>query len=262
MPFMIALRFAVVSVLVAAGSGVLGWLGQRGGPVARLRAGTPVVVEIFSSEGCSSCPPADAYGRMLDRTQPIDGASIVVLEEHVDYWDGLGWKDPFAKAAFGERQRQYAARLDGSRVYTPEIVVDGRFVVGSGDDSGSRGRIAQSAGEARAKVTLRRIGARLGIDVTDVPLAAGEVADVWLALTERNLVTEVQRGENGGRTLAHAPVVRALRMIGRTEGGALHTTTTLESDPTWNAGGVRAVVFVQRPGGGAIIGAGVLSSEP
>ena len=223
-----------------------------------MRTGTPVIVELFSSEGCSSCPPADAYASMLDRTQPIDGVTAIVLEEHVDYWDDLGWKDPFARPAFGARQRQYASRLEDSRVYTPEIVIDGNVSAPNGEDD-ARKKMVQSARNPKAHVILARDDARLTIDVTDVPpLPAGEIADVWLALTESGKETRVERGENGGRTLAHAPIVRSMRRVGRADGGALHTITMIESDASWAPRAMRTVVFVQRPNGGPIVGAAIL----
>jgi hypothetical protein len=247
---------AFVGVVIACG----GWLARRGDPPARLPAGrTPVVVELFSSEGCSSCPPADAYLAALDREQPIDGVMVLALEEHVDYWDRLGWKDPFGDAAFGDRQADYARVLDDRRVFTPEIVIDGRRIVPGGDEDAARALMQASAREPKARVDLRRDGARVVVDVHDVPPAsAADAADVWLAITESGLATDVKAGENGGRRLAHAPVVRRLRSLGPVGRDAFHAEVPLDVDPAWKPRALRVVAFVQSRASRAIVGAAAL----
>ena len=223
-------------------------------PAAPLGA-TPVIVELFSSEGCSSCPPADAYLAELDRAQPIDGVSVIALQEHVDYWDDLGWRDPFAQASFGPRQRQYASVLTDHRVYTPEIVIDGHATV-DGDVHQAARDMQAARREARAHVTLERKGNAVHVEVRDVPVATGDdAAEVWLAITESGLSTRVERGENAGRLLTHAPVVRALREVGRVTQGTLVVDAPLELDPSWNHTTLRVVAFVQRVRTRRIVGA-------
>ncbi|WP_163999601.1 DUF1223 domain-containing protein [Pyxidicoccus caerfyrddinensis] len=174
-------------------------------PVSR----TPVVVELYTSEGCSSCPSADAALSRLARAQPVEGVELIPLGFHVDYWDDLGWKDAYASPAFSERQRRYALNGDDNRVYTPQMVVDGErsFV---GDEAKAREQAASAA--KRAKVPLR-VGARVDGDaaVLTVRLDAAPPAgtELWAALTEDGLSSRVTRGENAGRTLEHAAVVRA-----------------------------------------------------
>jgi hypothetical protein len=216
----------------------------------------PVIVELFSSEGCSSCPPADAYVAALDRTQPVDGAAVIALEEHVDYWDRLGWRDPFGSPAFSDRQSEYARVLADHHVFTPEIVFDGHLVMPGGDEDAARAMMQRSAREPKAHVTLKREGTRLDVQITDVPRASSDdAAEVWLAITESGLATDVPAGENAGRRLAHAPVVRRLRSLGRVVGGAFRGDATLESEPSWKPGALRAVVFVQLHASRAIVGA-------
>jgi hypothetical protein len=223
------------------------------GPAA---GSVPVVVELFSSEGCSSCPPADAYLARIDQAQPIEGVSVIALEEHVDYWDDLGWRDPFAQPAFGPRQRQYATVLNDHRVFTPEIVIDGR-TVGDGDLAQTSRDMQADRREPRAHVVLERKGNTVSIDVRDVPRSGNDdAAEVWIAVTESGLSTRVERGENAGRILTHAPVVRMLQRVGLVAAGSFHSETPLALDSAWRPDALRISAFVQRVRSREIVGAG------
>jgi len=179
-----------------------------------------VVVELFTSEGCSSCPPADALLKELSEQQKVDGAQIVALEEHVDYWNHLGWRDPYSTAEFSERQNDYSRVFGTDGVYTPQMVVDGqREFVGS-RSLAAREAIQKAAHQPKAEITLAaaanstsdkpalevRIKSLGGISVP------GET-ELWIAVTEKNLQTDVKAGENSGETLKHAAVVRSLKKI-------------------------------------------------
>ncbi len=240
--------------------GGLAFLGPEGPASADPPAGdpaVPVVVELFTSEGCSSCPPADEILRELDRTQPIRGVQIIPLEMHVDYWNDLGWADPFSDPSYSARQRGYASALGSQRVYTPQAVVDGEIeMVGS---SGSRLREA-IAGRRRppsASVELsRKPDGGLDVRVTLAGNGAGR-PEVFLALTEGGLKTAVQRGENSGRTLPHAPVVRSFTRLGAVSGG--HFTGSAPLPQKKGAPrDLRAVVVVQDAGSRHMLGAATL----
>jgi hypothetical protein len=243
--------------LVAAASvGGGAWAAHRGDPAAPLKEGaTPVIVELFSSEGCSSCPPAEGYLAQLDRSQSVDGVTVLALEEHVDYWDHLGWADPFAQGEFGERQHRYASVLADHGVYTPEIVIDGHALVEGGDEEQAARDMQASAREPRARVALVLHGSVVDVDVTGVTAAAeGDGAEVWLAVTESGLESHVESGENAGRRLTHAPVVRALRRLGTVTGDAFRTQTVVDAALAWKPRALRIVVFVQEATSRRIVG--------
>src|SRR5215471_2198810 len=174
------------------------------GPADRLpEERQAVLVELFTSESCSSCPPADALLERLDRSQPIRGAQIVVLSEHVDYWNRIGWADPYSSPAFSARQEQYARRFRTQGPYTPQMVVDGRseFV-------GSDARTADSAIRAAAKhpKAVIRISEESGsafIDVAPLPPGTARKAGVFAAYAMDSGTQDVVRGENKGRRLHH-----------------------------------------------------------
>jgi hypothetical protein len=182
--------------------------------IAPLHAGErPIVVELFTSEGCSSCPPADALLAELSGRP-----DVLALSFHVDYWDRLGWKDPFSSPDATRRQHGYAELLGLATVYTPQMVVDGRWqAVGS-----DRGEVEQALGSARR--THDDVPVALAVDHGRAQITLGQdggrvVADLLLIGFDRQHVTEVSRGENGGRTLSHVDVVRSIEEIGQFDGG-------------------------------------------
>jgi hypothetical protein len=244
--------------LLAGASGVV-WATHRGDPPAPLPTGArPVIVELFSSEGCSSCPSAEAWLAAVDRAQHIDGVAVLALEEHVDYWDRLGWRDTFALPQFGERQQAYSRVLADTRVFTPEIVIDGHAVVENGDEDQAARDMRASAAEPRARVDLARHWDRLAIDVSEISGYELEPSEVWLAITESGLASTVTEGENAGKRLAHAPVVRALHRVGIVQQASFHVETALDVDATWAPRALRIVAFVQRARSKRIVGANAL----
>jgi hypothetical protein len=210
----------------------------------------PVLVELFTSEGCSSCPPADALlGRLL-RDQPVAGAQIVALSEHVDYWNSLGWKDPFSDASFSERQERYESFVGRSNPYTPQMIVDGRTDVLGSDERGARSAIAAAAAAPHDMLRLER-------DKDSVRIAAalsrtGGV-DLLFAIVEDDLVSKIERGENAGRTVTHWSVVRSFTNLGAVTSAK---TVPLRLDPKWRR--VRAVAFAQDRNTGRVVASGAL----
>jgi hypothetical protein len=223
-----------------------------------------VVVELFTSEGCSSCPPADELLGRLRRDLSAKNVQVIPLGFHVDYWDGLGWKDRFSSAKFTQRQEQYAQALRVDGPYTPEMVVDGAVEFVGNDAGRAQSTIRQQASQLEtAQVKIAPAGAdQLSIQVkgpTASASSSGGNALVMLAITEDNLTTQVGSGENGGRTLHHAAVVRDLRQVGTLNNGAMETTVPLKLEKDWKRNDLRAVVFVQNGPSGKIDGAASVS---
>jgi hypothetical protein len=232
-------------------------------PRVASRAGTalpvPVIVELFTSEGCSSCPPADQMLGDLVRTQPVTDVLIVGLGEHVDYWDHQGWRDPFSDKLFSVRQSAYAAARASGEVYTPQMIVDGTRVVVAQDRLGAVDAIRRSAAAPKTPVRLAwRADTPSSLDIQAEAGIAGAGAQVFLAMTEDALSSSVTAGENAGRHLTHPAVVRQLRDLGRTDStGAFHKTTAIKLDASWRRSALRAVVFIQRRPLGAITAVGI-----
>jgi hypothetical protein len=231
----------------------------------------PVVVELFTSEGCSSCPPADEVLVKLSRMQNVSNARVIVLGEHVDYWNNLGWVDPFSSPQFRARQNDYAQTFKVDSVYTPQMVVNGsaEFV---GDDMGrAMSEIGRAAAQPSATVSVKagrnatdQELVDLAVEIRDLPAIniRGKrglaPVDVFLAVTEDNLTTDVKRGENSGHTLRHAAVVRSFGVIGNMdprEKNELSLHPTLKIPSNWKRKDLHAVVFVQDRSTRHILGA-------
>jgi hypothetical protein len=219
---------------------------------------SPIVVELFTSEGCSSCPPADALLSKLRQAGTVDGAEVLILGEHVDYWNHLGWTDRFSSAAFSERQNEYARRFDLNSAYTPQMVIDGHAELVGNDEGGVHRQIALAARSlkpAQIKLTWNADG-KLQVEIDGSGDADGKVL---LAITEDGLSTQVGRGENGGRLLQHSGVVRELREIGSVRQGKFSLAVKTNPHADWKPENLRAVVFVQKPGHGDVLGAASLA---
>lgn len=173
-----------------------------------------VLVELYTSEGCSSCPPADAWLSRLNQRYPAD--RVIPLALHVDYWDGLGWRDPYAQPAFSDRQRQAASWARESTVYTPQIRVQGEATGLSQDP-------LQLVDQLLARTSSATLSLSAKAGTNGLQLSIGGSAPtrnrLYLAVTERGLQSEVLRGENAGRQLHHDHVARSLQLLGLVERG-------------------------------------------
>lgn len=227
----------------------------------------PVLVELFTSQGCSSCPPAD---RLLTRlgSDPELANRVLPLSYHVDYWNYIGWTDPYSSEEWSKRQRRYAHAWEAGRVYTPQLVVDGRAdVVGS-----KREEVYRMVREALDRPDAAKLSVRLsaGEEPTDlVATVEAELVeapeggpdaplDLLVALYEKDLTTSVERGENASRTLRNDYVVRRLVRAGevaRREGASLAEQVAFELDPSWKVRDLGVVAFLQDPGTRAVHGA-------
>ena len=230
----------------------------------------PVIVELFTSEGCSSCPPADALLARLQRNQPVSDARVIVLSEHVDYWNNLGWVDPFSSPQFRARQNDYARAFGVDNVYTPQMVVNGRAQFVGDDLDRATAEIRKAANQPAAVVQLQPYRNRKDRDLIDLavqikdlpPVRAAAVKDgppiqVFMAITEDNLSSDVQRGENSGHRLRHVAVVRSFGAIGTMdprEKESLSLKPTLKFPASWKRQDLHAVVFLQERGTQRIIG--------
>jgi hypothetical protein len=222
-------------------------------------AQTPVVIELFTSEGCSSCPPADALLVELGRKSPPAGTQLILLGEHVDYWNYIGWTDRFSSAAFSERQNDYAKQLHLATVYTPQMVIDGHLqLVGNGAAEVYRDISKAAAEPMPAQVSLRWESPQKLRIAVQAP--AGERPKVLLAITEDGLSTAIGKGENSGRTLQHAAVVRQLRELGKAANGQFESNVDVAAHPDWNPAKLKVVVLVQQPSG-KILGAASLDYQ-
>ena len=226
----------------------------------------PVIVELFTSEGCSSCPPAERLLNQLSDRQPVAGARIIPLEEHVDYWNQLGWTDPFSSALYRGRQNEYATRLFFTdNIYTPQMIVGGQVGFSGGNAKKAQDEIAHAIQAQRVFVDLKASLNRTDSELVDLAVQVTNAKDlklhnsnVYLAVTESGLSTNVGGGENSGRWLSHAPVVRSFGVIGKLDskgsnGGQIVNTMRLPHE--WQRQNLRAVVFVQERDSYKITGA-------
>jgi hypothetical protein len=251
----ICLIFAFLSVTTAARSGT-------DFATADNTATTPVLVELFTSEGCSGCPPADALLEKMDALQPIPGTQLIVLSEHVDYWNDDGWTDPFSSASITDRQTAYVRALGLKTPFTPQFLVDGTQELRAHDN----GQIVEFLRKAGAAPKLPMRLASVIVEPGNPATVRGRVesdvssekhrADVYVAIALDHAESQVSRGENNGRHLVHVAVVTEFTRVGKLETGKsfgqdFRVKLKLPRPAPMN---LRIVAFAQESGPGKVLG--------
>jgi hypothetical protein len=250
----LSLRLGVAVLLV---TGVVATASAKRALSTSVAPRTVVFAELFTSEGCSSCPPADDLLGSLAASQPIDGVELVVLGSHVDYWDRLGWRDPFSSPLFSQRQSSYdAAVFRSNTIYTPQLVVDGALQCVASDATAVRRTVLEAAKQPKTAVTLSAdftsggSGASAHVRVRfDIPEAVrvSHATDIMVAVAESGLASRVERGENRGRTMHHSAVVRSLTVAGtidcRQRTASAETVVPLA--PQWKTADIQIASFLQ-----------------
>ena len=251
------------STIVSSFAGFL-FLTSSGTPAASKADGPrqPVIVELFTSEGCSSCPPADELLQKLDQTQPVTGAMVIALSEHVDYWDHLGWRDPFSSPIYSRRQEAYGRRFHLDSVYTPQVVIDGNSEALGSDARQIEAGIRHSMKADKLGVQISPVfNSSRGVPTVHVQVDPAEKAAsrangrLLVALAENAAISHVLRGENSGRKLDHVAVVRSLKDFGRMDSTRVFSADIALTGELENWSGKRLIVFVQDEHYGPIRGA-------
>ncbi len=253
------MRFFVSLIAVTLSSA--GALAAADAPVAN--APSPVLVELFTSEGCSSCPPADLLLQQIDRSQPVAGAQAIVLSEHVDYWNHLGWSDPYSSSFFSDRQNSYASHFGLASVYTPQMVIDGTEQFVAGDPRATDRAIEQARQRVKVPITISAVSLendgtlRAHVEAGALPASGSHRrADIFVVAALDHAESQVARGENQGRHLTHVAVVLSLTKVGSTEKGkGFAGDARIKLDTRRDLSHLRAIAFVQEPGPGAVLGA-------
>ncbi len=241
---------------MAMSSGCTDATAQSTAPTASDAVASPIaVVELFTSEGCSSCPPADELLSALAAESRRDGRPVHLLAFHVDYWDRLGWKDPYADAAFTHRQQKYADHFASRGTYTPQMVVNGTTdFVGSNRAKASRAidEALKRKSTASVKLTgLTRAAGTATVNYSVIPTPPNAV--IHIALVERELVTNVRNGENAGRSLRHDNVVRHFQTIALADAG--QGTALVKLPPSLRAEHSSVIAYVQHTEDRSVLGA-------
>jgi hypothetical protein len=267
MKMMLSFFFALLVLATPTGFGVAVAMHLSQSDARRDAAAAPVLIELFTSEGCSSCPPADALLTKLDGMQ-LPGVQPIVLSEHVDYWNHDGWKDVYSSSFFTDRQQEYVRRLGAKEPYTPQMVIDGAAQM-NGSDAVAVGRALETA-RSHVKIPIRissaavadakTIRVHLAVDALPADFKAHK-ADIFIAVALGHAESHVSAGENKGRDIRHVAVVDSISKVGTVEKGKNFDRDVLVKvkaplDPE----NLRVIAFAQQGDAGEVVGASLLSS--
>lgn len=250
---------AIASMAFIAGAAAHAHAAKPGAAEADSSAAPKVVlVELFTSEGCSSCPPADALLRQIDGTKTSAGQLIVGISEHVTYWNSLGWSDPFSSETYTARQNAYGSRFGLDSVYTPQMVINGTEQIVGSDRSGLL-RAIQKEQQKPSPVALHILSAIVAGNALTVTFSAsGDEAsrssEILAVLADDADQSSVLRGENSGRTLAHAAVARSIAKIAKLQPAAEQTAQIQLPSSMRGTNGHHLILFAQAPGNGRVLG--------
>jgi hypothetical protein len=231
-------------------------------------ASSPVLVELFTSEGCSSCPPADEILKKLDSMQPVAGAQAIVLSEHVDYWDHDGWRDVYSQSFFTARQTFYESRLNVSQgPYTPQMIVDGAFQLNGSNTHDVREAIEKARSRSKIAVRVSAVSMlnpkelNVHLEIDGLPAdSKAKKADVFVAVALDHAQSHVLQGENKGRDISHVAVVESLNKVGSVEKGKpFSRDVVVKIKPTTDPANLRLIAFVQAPDEGEVVGVSLLT---
>jgi hypothetical protein len=222
----------------------------------------PVLVELFTSEGCSSCPPADGLLQKLDTFQPVAGAQLIVLSEHVTYWDHDGWKDPNSSAALTDRQSSYEPVVGEKEVFTPQMIVDGTQELHLTDAHQTQDLLKKAAATPKLAVRISNVT----IDPGNPNILRAHIetdenlekhgGDVFVAVALDHVESQVLKGENGGHRLVHVAVVQQLTKVGKLQKGkSFAQDVQLKLNPGTDPKNLRLIALVQESGPGKVLGA-------
>ena len=223
---------------------------------------TPILVELFTSEGCSSCPPADEFLSRLNREQPISGITVIGIEEHVDYWNHDGWVDPYSSSEWTSRQVAYVDHFKENSAYTPQAVIDGQRSIVGVRERAIENAIQQSAQQPQGQldVTLEpptpdgvlKFHVRGG----KLPSVPNDSVEIWLAIAEKDVAQKVSNGENAGRELRHSAVLRSLKKLGTAASGdtSFETSSQTKLNRDWNRQNLQVIIFAQEKKSKRVVG--------